>query len=128
LGELSREECMDLLRGASIGRVGVSIDALPVVLPVLIAVLDESVVFQTVPGTKLLAASTGAVVAVEVDAFDDETAAGWSVLVRGIASEIRDPARAAEARSRLRRTWIVEGSAEHLVEVGADLVTGRRLH
>jgi uncharacterized protein len=127
LGELTRTECLDLLRVARIGRVGVSIDALPAIFPVFLTVVDVSVVFRTVPGTKLRAATDGVIVAVEVDEYDDDAGEGWSVLVRGVAHELIDGDLAEIARSRLSRGWI-DGAPEHLVVVSADLVTGRRLH
>jgi len=134
LAELSRTECLELLHDTQLGRVGVCIDALPAIFPVFIVVVDEAVdeavdetvVFRTLPGTKLSAASHGSIVALEVDSFDDTTGQGWSVLVRGIANEVTDPARAAAARARLHASWVDE-APEHFVEVNPDLVTGRRL-
>ena len=126
LQDLAREESLALLGGASLGRVAVSVDALPVVLPVFIAMVDDSIVFRTVPGIKLSAAVQGAIVAVEADELDERTGEGWSVLVRGIAHEVTDPAVADAARGRLGTPWL-DGAAEHLVEVSTDLVTGRLL-
>jgi nitroimidazol reductase NimA-like FMN-containing flavoprotein (pyridoxamine 5'-phosphate oxidase superfamily) len=127
LAELNRETCLHLLGTATVGRVGVSIDALPAVFPVFLTVLDDAVVFRTVPGTKLAAAANGSIVAVEADEFDAETGEGWSVLVRGVAREMDRDGRAAAARRFLKRTWI-DDAAEHLIEVSTDLVTGRRIH
>ncbi len=126
LAEVGRDECLRLLEQARIGRVGVSIDALPAIFPIFLTVVDGAVVFRTVPGTKLKAASDGAIVAIEADHFDEATGHGWSVLVRGVAQELTDGARAEIARSQLSTTWI-DGAPEHLVMVSADLVTGRRL-
>jgi uncharacterized protein len=126
LHELSRTESLALLTEARLGRVGVSVDALPVVLPVFIVMVGDRIVFRTVPGTKLNAAVNGSIVAVEADRVDEETGTGWSVLVRGVAHEVSDPALADAARPRLGSAWL-DGSREHLVEVTTDLVTGRRL-
>ncbi len=126
LSELHRSECLTLLESAGVGRIGISIDALPAIFPVFITVVDGVVAFRTVPGTKLAAASAGAIVALEADTFDDRTGAGWSVLVRGLAREVTDEARIVAASSRLGSTWI-EGAPTHIVEISPDLVTGRRL-
>jgi nitroimidazol reductase NimA-like FMN-containing flavoprotein (pyridoxamine 5'-phosphate oxidase superfamily) len=126
LRELSRSECLDLLRNATFGRVGVSVDALPAIFPVFLTVIDDVVVFRSAPGTKLEAAAGGAIVAVEVDAVDETTGVGWSVLVRGIADELTEGPTLDAARARLGTTWL-DGAHEHLVEVSTDLVTGRRL-
>jgi uncharacterized protein len=123
---LNREQCMALLTSVAFGRVGVSVDALPAIVPVTIAVLDDSVVFRTLPGTKLAYAAAGSVLAVEADSYDSEARDGWSVLVRGIASEIDDIHEIARARALLADSWIGD-VAEHYVRVGCDLVTGRHL-
>jgi nitroimidazol reductase NimA-like FMN-containing flavoprotein (pyridoxamine 5'-phosphate oxidase superfamily) len=126
LHELSRHEALRLLADARLGRVALSVDALPVVLPVFVAMVDDRIVFRTVPGTKLTAAVNETIVAVEADRLDEHTGEGWSVLVRGIARELTDPVATDLARTRLGSTWL-DGAAEHLVEVTTDLVTGRRL-
>jgi nitroimidazol reductase NimA-like FMN-containing flavoprotein (pyridoxamine 5'-phosphate oxidase superfamily) len=127
LARLNREECMALLASAPIGRVGVSVEALPAILPVTIAVLDDSVIFRTVPGTKLAYASARSVLAVEADDYDVSRGDGWSVLVRGVASELTNSTDIGRARILLTDSWISDDAAEHYVRVNADLVTGRRL-
>lgn len=127
LVRLSREECMQLLAGAGFGRVGVSVQALPAILPVTMAVIDEMVVFRTIPGTKLAYAAMGSILAVEADEYDPTAGDGWSVLVRGVASELVSPSDVARARELLANSWIGDGAAEHYVGVSCDLVTGRRL-
>ena len=127
LVRLSREECMELLAGASLGRVGVSVQALPAILPVTMAVFDQAVVFRTIPGTKLAFAAAGSILAVEADEYDHATGDGWSVLVRGVASELVDPVAVGRARELLAGSWIGDETAEHYIGVSCDLVTGRRL-
>ena len=53
---LSRYECLHLLAAGHVGRIGLSVQALPVVLPVNYAVLDGGVVLRSGAGTKLDAA------------------------------------------------------------------------
>ncbi len=127
LARLTRDECVALLAGASLARVGVSVDALPAILPVTIALIDDSVVFRTIPGTKLALAAAGAILAIEADHYDSALAGGWSVLVRGIASELVDDAEIARADELLKDSWIGNSTAAHFVRVSCDLVTGRRL-
>ena len=126
--ELSSPECLRLLGSVSVGRVGVTIDALPAVLPVNFVVSDGSVVFRTVPGTKLDAATRGAVVAFEADAYGtSEDPGGWSVLVRGVAQEVSDPAELAAARSLPLESWAFDGTADRFIRVEPTVVTGRRV-
>ncbi len=118
---------MALLEQTSFARVGVSVDALPAILPVTITLLDERIVFRTVPGTKLAMASQGSILAVEADGYDETVGEGWSVLVRGVATELTLPSALDRARAQLAGSWIDGETAEHYVAVSCDLVTGRRL-
>lgn len=127
LVELSATECLALLRDAAVGRVGTSADALPVVLPVNFVLDDDTVVFRTVPGTKLDAAVAGRVVAFEVDGSDPAHEVGWSVLIRGIAREVTDADELARVRALPLRSWARHGDSDRYVRIQAELVTGRRV-
>src|SRR5207248_15989 len=109
---LSRDDCLARLESAAIGRIAVTVDALPVVLPVNFVVSDGCVVISTAPGTKLHAATRRSVVAFEVDAIDPLYHAGWSVLVTGTAEEIVDPVELGRARRLPLRAWGLGGSAD----------------
>src|ERR1039458_9454482 len=85
LRELSRAGCFALLATLAIGRVGVSVLALPAILPVGYAVAGDRVVFRSAPGAKLDAAVHRSVVAFETDRYDPAGAWGWRVLVQGVA-------------------------------------------
>jgi uncharacterized protein len=119
---IDRAECDILLRGRTLGRVGVKIADELVILPVYYAVVDDDIVFRTDPGTKLNAAVLGDRVAFEVDA----AAPGWSVLVIGHAREIREVHQQVHARTRLGHGW-PEGERDHLVAISMEKVSGRRL-
>jgi nitroimidazol reductase NimA-like FMN-containing flavoprotein (pyridoxamine 5'-phosphate oxidase superfamily) len=126
LQELTRQECVQLLEGEALGRVAVTIGALPAVLPVNFDLLDDAIVFRTAEGTKLTAALVESVVAFEVDRADAETRSGWSVLVVGRAEEICDEATLRRARDLGLRSWATN-IADHFVRIPLDIVTGRRI-
>ncbi|HTK15167.1 MAG TPA: pyridoxamine 5'-phosphate oxidase family protein [Acidimicrobiia bacterium] len=119
---IDRAECDILLRGRTLGRVGVKIADELVILPVYYAVVDDDIVFRTDPGTKLDAAVQGARVAFEVDG----TAPGWSVLVTGHAREIKEAEAQQHARTRLGNDW-PEGERDHVIAIRMESVSGRRL-
>jgi len=125
--ELSEPECLALLERAPVGRVGISIQALPAVLPVNYVVVGRDVVFRTVPGTKLDAATTGTVVAFEADHYDPERRDGWSVLVRGVAHEVTDDAELAGLRALPLEPWALDGEADRFVRVTTTMMSGRRI-
>lgn len=123
---LSRSECMGLLASAAIGRLALSLRALPVILPVNFAVVDGDIVIRTNAGTKLAAAATNAVVAFEVDGIDARYHNGWSVLVQGIAAEITQPAELVRLQQLALAPWT--GADGHFVKISTRLLSGRRLH
>jgi uncharacterized protein len=63
-----------------------------VIFPVNYVFDQDLVVFRTDPGAKLDAATAWESVAFEVDAVDEATRTGWSVVVRGTLADITDPA------------------------------------
>jgi len=126
---LNREQCLELLATVPVGRVGVSIRALPAVLPVNFVLVGSQILFRTIPGTKLDAATANAVVAFEADGFDPDGGSSWSVLVQGICSEVTDPEDLARlARVRLEPWAFGPGVAERLVRIDTSFVSGRRFH
>ncbi len=122
---LSRSECFDLLAGVSVGRIGASVDALPVILPVNFALFGESVLFRTILGTKLDAATIGAVVAFQADAWKVGVWS-WSVLLQGVASAVSDEDGQARARSIPIGPWAGGKIDLRLVCIQATNVSGRR--
>lgn len=127
LDVLTMDECQWLLRDNAgiIGRVGVSMGAIPEIFPVHFAMIDGDVVFRTGRGTKLHAAAVSATIVFEIDGSDDVF--GWSVLVVGRASEMTDAANIATALAVIPGGW-APGEHEHIVRLEATRVTGRRIH
>jgi len=122
---LSETECRELLATRTLGRVGLTSGALPVILPVEYVYDAGAIVFRTEHDTKLRAAVHGDVLAFEVDAFDPESGQGWSVHVLGRATVVTadhdvaplptlDPERNDDPR-------------RHYVRLHCEIVTGHRL-
>ena len=124
--KLGRDECLALLGTRSVGRVGITISALPVIFPVNFCLLDGDVIFRSSPGSKLTAAAQRAVVAFEVDEADAMYHSGWSVLVVGPAYDITDPAELEQARSLPLLPW-APGTKGHFIRIRSEIVSGRRL-
>jgi len=121
-----RHECLSLLATVPIGRVGLSVDALPVVLPVNFALVDGDIVFRTVNGTKFHAAAAGAVIAFEADGYEASGRSGWSVLVQGMSEIVTDPVELEALVGLPIEAWAVDGSADRFVRIRSARVTGRR--
>src|SRR3982751_6211871 len=93
---LSWAECLDHLRNATVGRVGVTHRALPAIVPVNYALPGGKVVFRTEPEGMLASACASSVVAFEVDDVAPDGRSGWSVLAVGVA-ELLDGSAAVRA-------------------------------
>jgi len=124
---LDDTECLRLLEKAVVGRIGLSAEALPVILPVNFALDGRRAVFATEPGTKLAAARHRVVACLEVDGHDSLTHGGWSVLATGRLRELTG-AEAESAATLPVSPWAIVGQPRHYVELGIELVSGRRIN
>ena len=126
-GPLTEAECWWLLGGGTVGRVVLTLGAVPVVLPVNYMVADSTILFFTGAGIKRHAAVSGAWFGFEVDEIDLVAKTGWSVLAVGPGGELTDPADAHEARYKGLQSWAA-GDRSHLIRITPEFLSGRRLH
>jgi uncharacterized protein len=124
--ELTKSECFELLSREQLGRVAVVDDRGPVVFPVNFVLDRHMVVFRTDEGTKLDAACRGSRVAFEIDGTDTAAHTGWSVVVRGEAAEVTDPAELVRLRKRRLLPW-APGAKSRYVRILPAVLTGRRI-
>ncbi len=122
---LERECSLRLLATATLGRIGVTDQALPTILPVNFLYDGERILIRTSAGTKLHAAASGAVVAFEVDDFDALYHSGWSVLVIGRAKELHDRHELAQLRLEPLPHWAPTDG--HVIAIDPAIVSGRRI-
>ena len=127
LETLDRDECLALLtRHGFLGRLGVIVDGRPEIFPVNYIADAGAVVFCTADGTKLDAIQHGRPVSFEVDEHEPLHHAGWSVLVRGPATVVTDPAELARLRDGPLHPW-VRGARANWIRIEIADISGRRL-
>jgi uncharacterized protein len=124
--ELSKSECFGLLAEGRVGRVAFVDDLGPVVMPVNFVLDRHMVVFRTDGGAKLDAAVRCSRVAFEIDGTDEAARTGWSVVIRGEAVEVTDPAELARLRRLQLQPW-APGAKTHYVRILPAVLTGRRI-
>jgi len=123
---LDKSSCLRLLGSAHVGRVGFSSGALPVVLPVNFVLIGDTIVFRSEDGVKTRAAHDAVVACFEVDGFDGLIHNGWSVLATGRLREVDNPEELQRAERLPLASWMSNGM-DHYIELGIELLSGRRL-
>jgi uncharacterized protein len=123
---LTEDQARGLLATGEIGRVGITIGALPAIFPVNYRLIDGSIVFRTAPGSKMSAAAEGAVVAFEVDDYQLADRSGWSVLAVGRAEVIHDLVMASKLRDAQLEP-LADGSRTAIVRIEPTFLSGRRI-
>ncbi len=127
--KMPREECLALMAGQLIGRIAVADPGrAPIVVPVNFLLDGDTVVFRTDAGSMFcLAVLDGQPVSFEVDGVDAGSHGGWSVLLRGTASEIPEHEEGRPERERISlRPW-APGAKSHWVRIVPDVISGRRI-
>jgi hypothetical protein len=115
---IPEEECWQLLAGASVGRVALSIHALPAILPVQYY-LDGRKLALCLGHRELPERSLNAVVAFAADAIDPTSRSGWSVQVLG---------RSLIPRSVQANTDCGWPTAGQIVQIEPETISGHRIH
>jgi len=129
--ELKRDECIDLLVSAKIGRLAVSPPdwrTPPVIRPVTF-VFDrgsQSIVFRTSRGSKFTALLLSGQAAFETDGVDPERRTGWSVIVQGPVEEVKNAADIHRLERLGLSPW-APGELPHWIRLRAAVVSGRRI-
>ena len=126
LEELDEEQCWRLLEQKSVGRLAISIANKPDIFPVNYDVDNKTLLLRSAAGLKLAGATLGEAVAFEVDALHEATHTGWSVVVKGKASEITGVEQVIDAEDHQLETW-AEGVRNRHFRIDPEQVTGRRL-
>ena len=127
LAIIDRDDCYEHLRHEPVGRLGFIDHGEPVILPVNFALDGHAVVFRTGHGSKLSIAIMEQPVCLEVDSWDVLAHTGWSVLVKGTASEVLEQ----DAIDRLEalpvRPWSNPDLRSHWVRVLVEEISGRQI-
>ncbi len=133
IAPLPEEECWNLLQQAVVGRIVFNTGDGPIAIPVNFGVGqdnngEKTVVFRTVSDAQILL-HLGEKIAFEVDSVDPQAGSGWSVLIKGIASEtaFEDlPGVIHNTHGKPPKPW-AEGVHSAWLVVRANEITGRQL-
>lgn len=129
LEPLDEQTCWERLSNSPLGRLAVVHQDRPHIVPINHLVDDHTIVFVSLPGTKLndVLDKPGVQVVYEVDGHDDATETGWSVIVTGEAHPITDLVEQARLDRLGRPSWVRDHHEPTWVRIDATSVTGRRI-
>ena len=123
--ELEEDVCRQMLARCTFGRVAFDdADEGLTILPVNCIYSDGLVLFRVQEGSALDDLGSGRVVAFEADHIDPIAESGWSVLVRGTATHLRDTDRISALADTAVHPW-APGRRDHWIEIHAEQITGR---
>lgn len=118
---LTQDECWQMLREEEFARLAFRIVDEVHITPINYAVDDQTLLFRTAEGNKLLAVAMDSEVALEIDRYDEESAR--SVVVRGSARILPEDLEHRAEHVPLR-PWV--GAPKYnVVEISPHTVTGR---
>jgi uncharacterized protein len=120
--QLTKEEAWNFLRQRTMGRLAVSVVGQPDIFPINYCADDNSVIFRTAPGSKLLELTINGSVALETDSYSESEA--WSVVVKGTAAVIEKQADIYAAEALPLRSWVPTVKPV-FVRVTPSEITGR---
>jgi hypothetical protein len=122
LADLSTDECWQLAASRPVGRLAWSGPHGPTVIPVNFAVDGQNVLVRTKAYSEAARECDDTMVAFEVDSFDQDSRAGWSVLLRGRAHfEYQSPTTDSDPD-----VWVT-GPRSLRLRIEVSEVTGRRI-
>ncbi|WP_370894756.1 pyridoxamine 5'-phosphate oxidase family protein [Janibacter sp. GXQ6167] len=119
--DLTVDECWDLLRQNSFGRLAYHLRGRTTIAPVNYAIDGDRIVFRTAEGSKFYALKVEDIVAFEIDEHDGRTAS--SVVTQGKVTEVVDDDERAEVTMNLR-PW-VRTEKKHVLVLDVLEISGR---
>jgi uncharacterized protein len=129
LDDVARDECFELLKTQSVGRLAVADHGYypPHIVPVNFTVDGDTIVFRSDAGLKFrLSVLSEHSVSFEVDSVDREGHMAWSVVVQGRAELLRQDEIDAMTYGAWLQPW-APGARPEWVRIVPYTITGRQL-
>jgi hypothetical protein len=120
--------CRTLLAQVSVGRVALSMAALPVIRTVRYALAYDHIVFRVAADSRLCRATTDVVVAFNADQCDDDARHGWNVLVQDVCHPITDHQRLSWLQSLPLIPWADTSTGDIFMSMSAANATGESVY
>jgi len=127
---LQDDECTRLLASVHIGRVALTRDSLPVILPVAFRLVGQDPVIRTGQGAVREAGRRRSVLCLEADGCAPDWSTGWSVIVTGRAELVTDQDTLVAIHRLALPDWRRPSNGDDYddlyVRIRTELISGRR--
>jgi len=122
--DMTESECLEAMASVGIGRVGITHQAMPHIVPVNFVMLDRFVYFAVMSRSILAAATSRSVVAFQADSFDLDRRSGWTVVGVGHASGLSEASEMEPLTTLVPEPWVTGHDPEHIVRVNLEHLSG----
>jgi nitroimidazol reductase NimA-like FMN-containing flavoprotein (pyridoxamine 5'-phosphate oxidase superfamily) len=122
---IGSQQCLDLIGSHHLGRIAWQAADLPQILPITYAMHQGSVYFRTAPDGLLAELAQPTSVALEVDDLDQQTRTGWSIVLHGHSSAVRQPDELADLWASDSLVPWASGNRTLFIRIRPDRIEGR---
>ncbi len=124
---LDRQGCLARLAQRRLATLALSDGALPVAVPAVYALADETIYLAGSKGGLVGRCLPGSIVSMCVHDVDDDLTAGWSVTVTGLATPLKLATTALELLGFVRSPWLADEASRIVVSLDTQRTTGREI-
>ena len=125
---LGREECLEYLASAKLGRIGLTVRALPAIVPIRFALAGGDVVFRAPSDSELRQRAKDSVVAFQADHHGDDTGIAWTVQAQGLCQEVDHPREIERLQELPLPTWRAGPPGDSWLRLPLQRLTGQRIY
>lgn len=122
---MGRQQCLDLIESHHLAHIAWQAADLPQILPISYAMHQGSVYFRTLPDGLLAELAQPTSVALEVDDLDQQTRTGWSIVLHGHSSAVREPDELTDLWASDSLVPWASGNRTLFIRIRPDRIEGR---
>jgi Pyridoxamine 5'-phosphate oxidase len=125
---MGQHECLTALGTVDLGRVAVTIGALPAIRPVRYAIHGGHAVFRAAPFSRLRSAAQDQVVAFQADQAGLPNGVGWTVDARGRCHQVTSPELLAQLEALALPAWHQADARDVFLRIPLEHISGHRVY
>jgi len=125
---MDQHECLAALETVDLGRVAVTMGALPAIRPIRYAIHGGHAVFRAAPFSRLRSAAQDRVVAFQADQAGLPGGVGWTVDARGRCHQVTSPELLAQLEALALPAWHQADARDVFLRIPLEHISGHRVY